>query len=116
MQSDRCERRGSDDEHDCRKRSANERPDRGDSECCSAAPFSRHLVTVYACDRRSTLTRHIDQHAGDRSSVHRPVIDRREHNDGARSVELERQRHKDRDTRDRADSRQNADSRTNDRA
>ena len=86
-----------------------ERAYRRDPERRAGAALPRHLVAVEARHHRGGFTRNVDQDRGDGAAVHRAVIDRRQHDDGAGRVELEGERDQDRCARGGAQAGQHPD-------
>ena len=93
---------------------ADEGADRRHAECGSRPALARHLVAVEAGDHRRRLARHVDQHRGNGAAVHRAVVDRGQHDDGAGRIQREGERDQDRGPCRWAEAGQHADQRAED--
>ena len=115
FQRDACKRRRRDDQESGGDRPADERADGRNRQCRTRAALLGHLVAVDRGHGGGRLARHLHEHAGHGAAVHRAVIDRAQHDDGAGRIEVKRERQQDADRGDRADPRQHADGRADER-
>ncbi len=89
---------GGDQHHrDYAHRAADERAEGAHPERRARPPLPGHLVTVNACDDGCGLARDVDEDGGDRSPVHRAVVDPRHHDQGRHHVHADGDRQEERD-------------------
>ena len=94
---------------DDRQRPGEERPDRRGRQGRFAAASASHHVAFDRGHRAGHLTGGFDECGGDRTAVHRTVVDAAEQDEPVHGLHPEGHRDEDRDRRDRTDARQDAD-------
>ena len=103
LQRQAGQQRGQQHQPEHAERPGNVGADGGDRQGRARAALAGHLVAVEAGHHRGRLTRDVHQDRRRRASVHRAVVDPRQHDDGGDGLHAERGREQDGDAAQRAD-------------